>query len=107
MGETNFDDAPRIVNRVKLLVRPGCKEPSLGMTCVGEKSRISPKEKLSGRLAVVSVAQVEVKENRVFARLLPQLGDGLFSLGDVRRNEVNLRVVVQEGLNFGCVICGK
>jgi len=54
----------------------------------------SPKEKLSGRLAVTPVAQVEVKEYRVLVRFLLQLGDRLLRLGDIRGSDINGRSVV-------------
>lgn len=60
--------------------------------------RNSPQEKLSGRLAVSPVAQVEVEEYWVFPRCFLQLGDSVFGLGDIRGSNVNGRIVVQESL---------
>jgi len=54
----------------------------------------SPKEKLSGRLAITPVAQVEVEEYRVLARFLLQLGNRLLGLGDIRGSDVNGRPMV-------------
>jgi hypothetical protein len=67
--------------------------------------RNSPEEKLSGRPAVAPVAQVEVEEYWVFPRFFFQAGDCLFGLGDVRRSDVNGRIVVEESL-FSRVISG-
>ena len=53
-----------------------------------------PKEKLSGRLAVSHVAQVEVEERCTLACFLLQLRDRLFGLGDVGGSDVNGRSVV-------------
>lgn len=57
-----------------------------------------PKEKLGGRLAVPPIAQVEVEEYRMLARLLLQLGEGVLGLRDIRGSNVNGRILAQESL---------
>jgi hypothetical protein len=58
----------------------------------------SPKEKLGGRLAVPPIAQVEVEEYRMLARLLLQLGEGVLGLRDIRGSNVNGRILAQKSL---------
>jgi len=99
MGETT-NDPPGIIDRVQLLLCTGAGR-SLGhpsLVKVIECWGSSPKEKLTGRPTVVLVAQVEMEEYRVFARLLLQVGDCLFGLGDIRGSNVDGRVMVQESL---------
>ena len=60
--------------------------------------RNSPEEKLSGRLAIAPVAQVEVKEYRVLVCFLLQLGDRVLGLLNIRRGNVNGCTVAEERL---------
>ena len=64
-----------------------------------EYRRNSPKENLSGRLAVAPVAQVKMKEYRVLFCFPLQFGDRLFGLWDIRGSDVHGRIVVQESLS--------
>ena len=90
-------DTPRIVDCVKLLLRPRPEKRSLphfALVGVNRTAESSLKEKLSGRQAVAFVSQVKVKEYRIFARFLLQLGNRALSLGDIRRCDVNGRITV-------------
>jgi len=104
MGDTT-SDIPRVINCMQLPLCPRARR-TLGYPRLhADRVLNSPKEKLSGRLAVTPVAQVEVKEYRVLARLILQLGNRLFGLGNIRGSDVNGRSVVQESL-FDSVVKG-